>query len=212
MFFPKKSKVLEMIVEHTLIVYDAAQLFNNIISGSYGLIDGCDAMKKLENQADAIVHKITDEIEKVFILPFDKEDIREITELIDDVIDNMEQTTYCLNIYNINKDNKYLGEFSKLLLETIKQIYFNIVLIERLKIKSEEFATGYKKIHKLESQGDELHRKVLEKLFNNEIPELNGNDPVSVIKWKEIYQILEDTLDICEDIAVVLERLRIKYS
>ncbi|MFC1585315.1 DUF47 domain-containing protein [Fibrobacterota bacterium] len=212
MFLPKKSKVLEMISAHASIVHNAAQLFQITVSDSGELEAGCHAMKKLENQADRMVQKITDEIERVFILPFDKEDVREITELIDDVIDNMEQTVNRIKIYKINTANECMGSLSKLLLEAVKQIRSNINLIEDSKIKSDEFAAGNRKIHELESRGDEVHRKILEDLFNNEIPGLNGNDPISIIKWKEIFQLIEDTFDICEDVAVVLERLRVKYS
>jgi hypothetical protein len=211
MFFPKKSKINDMIVEHASIVTDMARLFDNAISSWNNVAHGYTEIKTLENKADTLVHVITAEVDNVFILPFDKEDIRELIELMDDIADNLEEVVNRIKIYKIQEGNTYLAQFSGLLLQAIEQIYSNIHMIQRSKMFNDDFTSGYTKLHDLESQGDELHRQVLEKLMGNGSPEFDSKDPIAIMKWKEIFQTLENTLDTCEDIAIVLERLKIKY-
>jgi uncharacterized protein Yka (UPF0111/DUF47 family) len=83
-------------------------------------------------------------------------------------------------------------------------------MIKDRKMESTEYDACCKSLHDLESEGDRLHREVLEKLLGEGSDDF-GKDPLSIIKWKEIFQTLENMLDKCEDISVVFSRLRIKY-
>lgn len=210
MFLLKKSKIFDSLVEQSLVMKESAQKFQNIVN-EWKLNEGCIILKELENKADEFVHDITNEIEKTFILPLDKEDIKEITERLDDIVDNLEQVANRLLIYKIPESNQILKDFSTLISESVERIHNNILMIKERKIISEEFTSGIKSLHTLENQGDELHRGVLEKMMENRLSFIDGKDPISIIKWKEIFQTLEDTLDKCEDFAAIFEKLRIKY-
>jgi len=169
-------------------------------------------LQTLEREADELVRRITDDIEKTFVLPLDKEDIADLTESLDDVVDNLEEAVNRLNIYNISKGNDALGDFSELIKQAAVQIHEGILMIKERRIASDDFASCGKMLHDLESQGDKLHRKVLENLMAGRFSFLiNGNDCLSILKWKEIFQTLEDTLDKCDDIGKLFARLRIKY-
>lgn len=211
MFIPKKSKIFDKLVKQSELVKETAKIFRNITHDWDQLMDGCAELKALENRADGQVHSISGDIDKFFILPLDKEDISELTESLDDVIDNLEQVANRIKIYKISRSNGALERFSNLILQAAEQIHQGILLIRERKIGSVDYAICYKKLHDLENEGDQLHRKVLEELFDEGPSDFNVKDPLSVIKWKEIFQTLEDTLDRCEDIAVIFSRLRIKY-
>ncbi len=212
MFLPKKSRIFEDLVKQALIVKKSAQLFQKIVFNLRNLKKDSLAFEKLEDQADKMVHKITDEIEKRFILPLDKEDIKELTESLDDIVDNLEQVTNRLKIYRITKSNPALKEFSQLILQATELIHQGMVMVKDYEMDSKDFASCYKKLHDLEDEGDKLHRQSLENLMGERTSMFDGKGFMSIMKWKEIIHTLEDTLDICEADAILLERLRIKYK
>lgn len=212
MFIPRKSKIFDKLVKQSILVRESAKIFKKITHDWKLLIDGCRTLKELEKQADKHVHSINDDIDTYFILPFDKEDISELTESLDDVVDNLEQVANRIKIYRISKSTDAVKIFANIILEATEQIHQGILLIHERKMASAEYVSCLKNLHALENQGDQLHRKVLEKLMGEASSDFNGKDLLSIIKWKEIFQTLEDTLDRCEDIAVILSRLRIKYK
>lgn len=212
MFIPRKSKTFDKLVKQSELVKETAKIFKDITHDWNKLIDGCAELEALENQADEQVHSISGDIDTFFILPLDKEDISELTESLDDVVDNLEQIANRIKIYRISQSNDALKKFSNLILQAAEQIHQGILLIREHKMASVDYATCYKKLQDLENEGDHLHRKVLGELFGEGPSDFNGKDPLSAIKWKEIFQTLEDTLDRCEDIAVMFSRLRTKYG
>jgi uncharacterized protein Yka (UPF0111/DUF47 family) len=211
MFFPHKLKIFDELLQQSAMVKEAAQVFHNITRDWEQLKNGSSLLETLERQADQLVHRITDDIEKTFILPLDKEDIADLTESLDDVVDNLEETVNRLNIYKISKGNDALGSFSELIRQSAVHIHEGIRMIKERKIASDDFASCGKMLRDLESEGDKVHRDVLEKLMANRSSFVNGGDYISILKWKEIFQILEDTLDKCDDIGKLFARLRIKY-
>lgn len=210
MFLPKKSKIFESLAIQAEMLEKAALVFKNLTEDFARLKDLAQALELLENNADKQVHVINEEIQKFFILPMDKEDIKELSEGLDDIIDNLEQVSNRLKIYQIPHTHEALQKFAELLYEAALEIHRSVLLIRDHKLESAEFVAAFKNLHTLENEGDKLHREVLEKLLGQNSSEFDS-DPLSVLKWKEIFQTLEDTLDICEDLAILLERLRIKY-
>jgi len=211
MFFPHKLKIFDELLKQSSIVKEATQLFHNITRDWGQLKNGALVLQTLERQADELVHRITDDIEKTFILPLDKEDIADLTESLDDVVDNVEEAANRLNIYKISKSNDALGDFSELIRQAAAQIHEGISMLKERKMASEDFASCGKSLSDLESQGDRVHRKVLENLMANRSSFVNRDDFLSILKWKEIFQTLEDTLDKCDSIGKLFARLRIKY-
>jgi predicted phosphate transport protein (TIGR00153 family) len=210
MFFPKKTNILEKLVQQSITLEKCAEVFSRIPKEWKKRDEICDELKQIESEGDKFVHIITDEIEMVFILPLDKEDIKELSEMMDDIIDFMEQAANRLKIYNVEENKEMLSslkEFAKLITRSVKQIRLCIELISARKIRGTEFPNNYKILHDIENEGDHLHRGILGELFRH-----HANDALLIIKWKEIFGLLEDTLDRCEDVASLCERLRIKYT
>jgi predicted phosphate transport protein (TIGR00153 family) len=165
MFLPKKSKIIELLVQHAHLVKEAAQILLTISHDWKTIKSSCEKIRELEHQADELVHLISDEIEKTFILPFDKDDLRNLVEELDDVIDNIEEVVTLLNIYDITRGNTFITEFTSLLHQAAVLIHSNVLLINQQKFITNEFVVSYKNLHDLESKGDSLHRTVLKELF-----------------------------------------------
>jgi predicted phosphate transport protein (TIGR00153 family) len=211
MFLPKKSKIIELLGQHAHLVKEAAQILLAVARDWKTLNSSCQKIRELEHQADELVHLISDEIERTFILPFDKDDLRNLVEQSDDIIDNIEEVVTLLNIYDITKGNAFITEFTSLLKQAAVLIHNNVLLINQQKLLSDEFVASYKNLHDLESEGDSLHRKILKELFSGKSSTFKNDDLLEIIKWKEIFQTLENSMDRCEDIAITFEKLKVKY-
>ncbi len=210
MFLPKKSKIYESLAKQATMIEQAAAVFAALTRDWTLLPENASKLEALETEADQQVHVVNEEIQKFFILPMDKEDLKELSEGLDDIIDNLEQASNRLKIYQIPHSHPALEGFAKLIYEAAHEIHRSVLLIRDHKLKSPEFTAAFKNLHTLENEGDKLHRQVLELLMGKDSPDFDS-DPISVMKWKEIFQTLEDTLDICEDLAILLERLKVKY-
>jgi hypothetical protein len=103
-------------------------------------------------------------------------------------------------------------DFSLLISRSARKVHEGILMVRERKLTSENFASCIKSLHEFENQGDKLHRKVLEDMIGKCSPDYGGENILSIIKWKEVFQTLEHTLDICEDFAAFFGILRIKYG
>ncbi len=213
MFFPRKSDIFKKLIEQSSKLNDAAKWLVSIANDWDRLTDGTVRLKEIEHDADVLVHTIKEDIEKIFVLPLDKEDIAELAEHLDDIVDNIEEVVNRLGIYRITEGNKTLKRFSDLILQATEEIHNAMGMIEKRELTTTNFAASIKLLRDLEAQGDDLHRDVLRKLMgtpNKSLPV--ENTCLFILKWKEIYQTLENTLDTCDNIARLFSKLRIKYT
>jgi len=209
MFFGKKSRIFDQFAAQSSLIVEAAQAFH-FHSKPKELKKLCIQLDELEKQGDSLTHEIKDEAERTFILPLDKEDVAELANSLDDIIDNLEDAGSKLYMYNLSTDET-IDKFSFFVLEAAKQIHSGIEMLKENKIGSGDYVACYKTLHDIESNGDKLHRKALESLMNAKARGFSGDEVLFIIKMKEILQLLEDTLDVGEDIAIILEKLRLKY-
>ena len=148
-----------------------------------------------------MTHKIIGILDKTFITPIDKEDIYRLAMLLDDVIDYIENTSQRLIIFKISRIDSHIKNFTNVVLEIVKKIDHGLIEISKL-TNMKEF---YIDVHTLENKGDEIYHNALAELFDKK-------DFVYIIKYKEIYEFLEEIIDKCEDIANVMESIVVKHA
>jgi len=158
-------------------------------------------IKQIESNGDSLTHEIIKSLDRTFITPIDKEDIHRLTMLLDDVIDLIYATSERLIIFKIKKIDKFIIDFTKIILEIVKRIDNGILDVRKLK----NMNNFYIQVHTLENKGDEIYYNALEKLFENK-------NTIEIIKIKEIYEYLENIIDKCEDIANVIESIVVKHA
>jgi predicted phosphate transport protein (TIGR00153 family) len=161
-----------------------------------------EAIKRLEHEADQVTHEVVNRLDRTFITPLDREDIHALASDLDDVMDAMDGTARRSQIFRLGQSPAGV----KLLAEVIQRMVG--VLAEgvgRLKSGGDvmRFCIEAKR---LEEEGDAIYHEALGKMFETE------RDAVEVIKWKEIYDTLELTLDQGEDVANVLESITLKHA
>ncbi len=161
-------------------------------------------IKDLEHDNDLLTHEIIRKLNQTFITPIDREDIHLLASRMDDILDMMWGAAERSQIFNLKTSTSEAAALAKTLAATIDLIYR---AVNHLKKKEYAYIQDLCiQIHGLENQNDRIFREALGKLFE-EI-----QDPIMIIKWKDIYQNLENATDRCEDVANILESIVLKYA
>jgi predicted phosphate transport protein (TIGR00153 family) len=202
--FPKKIDFFEM--------FDRA--INNVVNATDHLVDmfknpedfekKAKAMHELEQEGDILTHDIMKELNKTFLTPIDREDIHALASRIDDVLDLMWGAVDRMTVYKLDKPTA-----EALAIAEDLQMTSGILrkVVHELRTKNYAHVQEHCiEINRIENRIDRLYRDALGKLLTN------SNDPIAVIKWKDIYQLLEDASDRAEDIANILEGIVLKHA
>jgi uncharacterized protein len=204
-FFPTKFNFFDLFEEQVGCAVTASSYFKEIISS--GKIDDAAVtkMKDIEHCGDNAAHKIIDQLNKTFITPFDREDIHRLAKELDDVVDMINTIINRMSVYKLSGVNKELVDFA-LVIENSVTAVACAVRGMRNKKHMKSVTQACVEINRLENVGDAMRDEVLAKLFERE------KNPIAVIKWKEIYQDAETVLDICEDVAHVVDSILVKQA
>ena len=159
-------------------------------------------IKDVEHECDEITHRITTKLNKSFITPFDREDIYHLAVALDDICDYIDAGARAIVMYGIGVPNKHTLDLAKVIQQLGAQISKALSMLS----KPDEINTHFVEIHRLENEADEIYFRAMKELFSN------GSDPLSVIKWKEIYEILEFATDRCESVANIIESIVLKHN
>jgi uncharacterized protein Yka (UPF0111/DUF47 family) len=162
-------------------------------------------MKELEHVGDSIIHEIVEELHKTFVTPLDREDITALAQNMDDVMDYMEGATTAICTYGIRQPRAAACSVADLVrLQTVQVEKAIPKLRHRSQLRSvlEECV----EIHRLENEADSLFLDAMARLFEEE------PSAVEIIKWREIYDQLEQATDSCEHVANVLEGIVLKHA
>jgi uncharacterized protein len=159
---------------------------------------------EIEEEGDMLTHDIIKRLHKTVITPIDREDIHALASTLDDVLDFIWGTAERLSIFKLKEPTADAVNMSKDLLVTVDLVHKAIKkLIEKKYVQMQEYCV---EINKMENKIDRNFRDALGRLFDE------MKDPVLVIKWKEIYEHLEDSSDKCEDVADIMESIAIKNA
>lgn len=163
-----------------------------------------EVIKALEHEADEVTHTIVTRLDSSFITPFDREDIHELASRLDDIIDRIDGTARRAKIFHIAD----VPQGALLLAEVVHRMSVEVVAAVRTMEKGPAAVTlqSCREIKRLEEEGDGIYHQWLARLFSER------TDPIEVIKWKELYDTLEKTLDSAEDAANVIESVTIKHG
>ncbi len=157
-----------------------------------------------EQEGDMLTHEVMRRLNKTFVTPLDREDIHSLISRLDDVLDLIWASADRAVLFKLNNPLPQAVELAKTLHETTEII---VKAINCLKDKKYSYIQEFCiEINRLENRGDRIFREALVKLFDN------INDPILVIKWKEVYEHLEDATDTCEDVANILESIVLKHA
>jgi predicted phosphate transport protein (TIGR00153 family) len=157
---------------------------------------------KAENEGDRITHDIVQRLNTTFVTPIDREDIYGLATALDDVVDYIEEAADFLGLYKIEAPMDQALDLAEVLVASCQQLY---EALDNLRGFS-DLEKYWVEIHRLENEGDRISRDAVASLFSN------GIDPMVVIRWKDIFAVLERAIDATETAAHILEGIVIKNS
>lgn len=204
-FQPRGDKFYKWFEEASENNYKAAQLLEKLCKNFKNPKKISDQIHDLEHEGDNISHQIHSEINSVFVTPLDREDIIRLTGALDDVVDLIHASASKIVTYNIKKINPYACQFAEIIVASTKVVAQTLPKLRHRRTFS-QVHKAIVEINRLENEADDLLRKSLGELFKN------PKNPIDVIRWRDIYEMMEDITDKTEEIAHVLQNLITKYA
>ena len=198
---PKDGAFFDLLAEHMEILCQASGLLRTgLLAGYQGVSERAKQMDVLERSGDELIHQIFRRLQKTFITPFDPEDIQRLATGLDNVLDYIEDATFRIVAYRLDPippEAMRLGEMiddsSRALSRALKALRENRSVLE-----------DCIEVNRLENEADTVERALVAKLFSSVI------DPITLLKQKEIAELLEQTTDMCEDVADVIQNVAVK--
>ena len=202
--FPKEIDFFEIFDRAALNLTRAASLLVSLMEDFGNLEAKAKEIYETEQEGDILTHDIIKKLNKTFITPIDREDLHALAASLDDVVDLIWGAVDRMVVFKVKESTKEAVSMAKNLLLTAEAIQ---KAIQKLKEKNYSHVQEYCiEINRLENRIDRDFRDALGALFDG------VNDPILVIKWKEIYEHLEDASDRSEDVANVLEAIILKHA
>jgi len=204
-FLPRQDDFFALFDKQADAAIEAAELFRELVSK--GAIDDASLrkMETIEHEGDDATYALIAKLNKTFITPFDREDIHALAKELDDVIDVINTMVGKLRVYSLTGVNKNLVEFAGVIDQSVRRVASAVKGLRDMK-RSKAILQVCIEINHLEDLGDSMRDRSIAELFETE------KNPINVIKWKEIYEDAETVLDICEDVANVVEGVALEYS
>ena len=202
---PRDEKFFDLFSAVASFTTEAAGLLQELLradASRRGAI--VDQIKRLEHQADQVTHEVVTRLDRVFITPLDREDIHLLASRLDDVIDLIDGTARRLLMFRAGTAPDGAVLIADVIGKAVVELQAGVRALE--KNKGGTVLAACVQVKRMEEEGDSLYHEWLGRLFEGE-PE-----PLDVIKWKEIYDNLEKTLDFIEDAANVHESISIKHA
>lgn len=201
----KEDVFYELFDEFIHKIIAAGEAFSDLVNNFDDVADKVANMKVMETDCDMQAHKILKKMNESEDLPFDKEDMYALTRDMDDIVDSIEEVSNRFVVFDIREMKPEAVTMAELLLQCIRELD---VLFKNLKdIKTNPAVmTQIIEVNRIENEGDIVYRRALTKLFRNE------ENPIEVLKWKELFDVLEDSLDACENVANIVEGLVMKHG
>jgi hypothetical protein len=201
--FASKDRVyFELFEEAGRNVLKASTLLEELLNGWPDSRALAEQILDCEQDGDRITHDIIDRLNHAFVTPIDREDILALASALDDIVDFTEEVADYLGLYKIEAPMDQAIRLAHVLLLASEQIAEAIPLLRGFRDLSQHTV----EVNRLENEGDRITREAIASLFQN------GIDPMVVIRWKDLFERLEEAVDAAERVANILEGIVIKNS
>lgn len=201
-FIPHRERFFDLFKEAAQNALGAAKALQEMFNHYQNPQESWKRIVDFEQEGDRITHQTMRMLNRTFITPIDREDIYALTTALDDVVDAIEAVASRMVLYKIDQVAPEAKKLCGVIVTSAEQMVKVVSHMPKLE-DVEEYCI---EINRLENAADEIYREAVAALFDGERP------PLEVIKWKEIYEILETTTDRTEDVANVVESIALKNA
>lgn len=199
----KELDYFDVLITAVSYSHKAALALDDLLTDYVDVTAKANAIHDLEHAADDECHRLTDALHVAFITPIDREDLYGMIKSIDDITDHIEDVSNRFDMFGIQSVRPEAIQMSKLIIRATSVLKEALVEFKTYK-KSKKVHSLIMDVNTVEGEGDRLYRKIIKRLFTED--ELT----VDIIKWKDIYDDMENVLDSCEDVANIIEGVLMK--
>jgi uncharacterized protein len=201
-FIPREEKFYDDFKLMADRLRQGARLLETMIATDPPIYDKAHEIKEVEHQCDFMTHEIIQRLNKTFVTPIDREDIHELARTLDDVMDAIDNAAALIPLYRIDKMRPGARELTRVIIQQTDEIRAALDALEKRHGVLERAI----EINRLENEADRIHQQAISQLFDEE------TNPIVILKWKELYDLLEEATDACEDVANLLENVVVKHG
>ena len=199
---PREEKFYPAFISLADELVVGARLLQELLASNPPKWDQAQAIHDVEHRCDSITHDIIQRLNRTFVTPIDREDIHGLARSLDDAMDAIDASAAVIRRYRIDHVRFGARELARVIVDATEQVRLGTAALEK---KTGVHAVTVE-INRLENEADELHDEALRRLFEE------AGDPLLVMKWKEVLDLLEEATDRCEDVANVLEAVVVKHG
>jgi uncharacterized protein len=201
-FAPRDREFFDLFEEAGRNILQAADLLDRMLRNYPDTKELARDILLCEQEGDRITHDVIQRLNQTFVTPIDREDILELASALDDIVDYTEEVADYLGLYKVEAPMEQAQRLAHILLQAARQICEAMPRMRDFK----DISHYTVEIHRLENEGDRVTREAVASLFDN------GIDPMVVIRWKDLFERLEEAIDATERVANTLQGIVIKNS
>jgi predicted phosphate transport protein (TIGR00153 family) len=204
-FSPKDKKFAVLFEQSAQNAVKIAQQLRDMVYVWENVRERVGIIVDLEHQGDAVTHQIMAQLHRTFFTPLDREDIAVLAHSLDNVTDFIHAAADTMLLYKVDRPTEKAKELAEIIVQVVTEVEMAVSEMNR-KIEGNKLIKRCVEINRLENVADDIYRSAIAELF------ADSKDIAYLVKWRDIYQHMEDAVDSCEDIADILEGVVLKYA
>ncbi len=203
-FLPREDQYFSYFSQMSSYIFDASKMLVEMLNAPAGVDYAVHAqrIKDVEHACDELTHTVSTKLNQSFITPFDREDIYLLSSALDDIVDLIDDVARAMVMYDMHESSDHARRFADVIQRMAVQLHEVVSTLA----KPNGIPPRLVEIHRLENEGYDIYHAAIGELFRHE------TNPLAVLKWKEIYEKLEATVDRCENVANIIESVIIKHT
>lgn len=203
---PRDDKFFDYFDELADAIYEASVILKDFFEKQSDPSSNLELINEVEERGDQVLSTVMSQINSSFVTPFDREDILLLARELNNVVDHIQGTMEKVVLYKASRPGQvYVSKLVNVLEEAAIEIKNAVDKLPYVRTMSSEIIESCERIRSFEHEGDYLYRTGIALLFEN------TQNVVEIIKWKEIYEHLETTLDYCENVSNIIKGVAVKY-
>lgn len=203
---PQDDRFFNYFEEAAAAISEAAQILTDYFTDRSDPLPNLERISKVEHRGDQILLEVMEQINQSFVTPFDREDILALANALNQVLDHIQGTMEKMVIYKCAQPKeRFIPALAAVLAQSADEISQATRNLRNVKANHDSLIESSEKLRGFEHEGDNLYRAGIARLFEQ------TDDAVYMIKWKEIYEHLETTLDNCEEVGNIIKGIAVKY-
>ncbi|MEZ4400758.1 MAG: DUF47 domain-containing protein [Kofleriaceae bacterium] len=205
-FLPRETSFFDFFEQHAALTVEGTKEFLSLVTTGTNIEAKARRIADIEHETDVITHRCVEALHKTFITPIDRDSIHRLITRMDDVMDFIEAAAERIALYELTTMTTDVRDLADVLTRAAIQVEMAVKGLRNLK-DPQSILKQCIDINRLENESDQIIRRAVARLFREE-----KDDPIMVIKWKEVYENLEDAADRCEDVANIIEGVILEHA